>query len=646
MESMLSKYINGIDGWYFLNNDSNKVIDEISGLNISSQNYALKWRSLFIDRQVKADDLGVRLVTFIVPNKHCIFPQYLPEEIKVSDQRLVLLGDFDQLQSVIYETELFSNTDTFHKNDTHWTGYGAYQAFVRIMCEFNLEPLNSYSQESFHREYFKGDLTGSLGKKKELALNEKYQIEEVYDNGIMHVGRVRIYKNTKIKESKSGRRLAIFGGSSTKQIIDFFAHEFEVIVHVWTQSIDWEVVKEHDCNYVLALPRERFMVQVATDDLSWEYPQGNALKYLKGSAYSLSNTKGMSKYFGHIGYKDSIDLLATSLVTLNIANKTTISQTRRIIDMLDKRIVDALITKLVDIGAGEELLGFLKRQPLLTNKTLQSFKLSLDKGIVPKLLSELLGMKLSNAELLDVLKMVNKSISCGDLSKLSRSDFEESYSLYCILNEKLKPTNLYPKNTRTSGFVDGFFHSAIKGWSFSEGVDKQGVMLKINGLLIAEHESTLYRKDLEKHGVGDGKHGFSFNINFKSILKSMNDLIYVEANVIDKSTNEILPKGRILIKAPYPLLHIDNCDVNDLSGWIVDYSYPTRKIILDLFVNKVFIQRLVPKIARADLEAEGFNKISGFSVSLVGMLKAGQNTLVFKDSETGLNVSNIIKIIS
>lgn len=360
----MTKFLKGAEGWYFLNNDSNQVIDEITGANKLSQAYATEWGVRFTARQAKADKLGAKLVTFIVPNKHCIYPQYLPENIKISDQRLALLGDFDGLQSVIYDTELFSDPDTFHKNDTHWTDYGAYIAFMRIMAEFNLEPLNTYPQESFNREYCKGDLTGANGKKKELVLKTEHKIEETYDNGIVHVGRVRIYENKKLKDSKKGKKLAVFGGSSTKQIIDFLAHEFEVVVHVWTQSIDWEVVKEHGCDYVLALPGERFMVKVATDNAHWEYKQGNALKYLKGTAYLSLNAKGISDYFGHLGYQNAIELLASSLSNLIVANEPTTLAVASIVHNLDRSHVDALIEKLVTLGVDKALLESLRYQSL------------------------------------------------------------------------------------------------------------------------------------------------------------------------------------------------------------------------------------------------------------------------------------------
>lgn len=640
----MTKFLKGIDGWYFLNNDSNKVIDEISGANALSQHYALKWRAIFTERQVKADEFGVTLVTFIVPNKHCVFPQFLPADIQISDQRLVLIGDFDELQSVIYDSALFSDPDTFHKNDTHWTDYGACQAFIRIMSEFNIEPQRIYTKDSFSREYCQGDLTGSNGDKKELVLKNEDRVKEVFDNGILHVGRVRIYKNEKLKGNGNGKRLSIFGGSSVNQIIDFFAHEFEIIVHVWTQSIDWEVVKEYRCNYVLALPRERFMVQVATDDQSWEYQQGNALKYLEGVAYSSLNTKGTSSYFGQIGYRNAIDLLASSLLALNIAGKSTAVPVQRIVNTLDVYKVDALILKLKEMGAEVSLLNDLKSQSLLTEKAIRIFKVSLNKEFNPRLLRPLLGMNLSDDEFREVLLAVNKSICSGQLLALNKADIKEVYVLYSQIIEKLESKFSY-KSVPLHGFSDGVFGSSIKGWCYTKGIIKQGVELRINDIPIAEHKSELYRKDLDDHGMGDGKHGFSFNLNLKRVIGMMQNSQHAEVAILDKSTGTIIPKSQMLIKVPCTSFYIDNYAVNDFSGWIVDYSYPTRKIILDVFVNGAFVKKVSSSIVREDLKDENFNEAIGFNFSLKNLLENGDNSLIFKDSETGLIVSNEIRVV-
>lgn len=280
----------------------------------------------------------------------------------------------------------------------------------------------------------------------------------------------------------------------------------------------------------------------------------------------------------------------------------------------------------------------------LPEKALKYFKLSLSKLFNIRVMKKILDMNLARSELLEVLLVVNKGICKGDLSKFERPEFEEGYVLYNLLHKKLVSKIPLKKNIKIPGFVDGVFGSSIKGWCYTEGVEKQGVLLHINDVLTSENKSVSYRKDLEDHGFSDGKHGFAFVLNLKMILKSMIESNHVEANIIDKGTNEVLPNGRMLIKAPYPLLHIDNYEVEDFSGWAVDYAYPTRKIILDVFVNKVFVRRLEPEVVRGDLESKGFHKTSGFNISLVGLLKTGPNTLVFKDSETGLNVSNVINI--
>ena len=274
-------------------------------------------------------------------------------------------------------------------------------------------------------------------------------------------------------------------------------------------------------------------------------------------------------------------------------------------------------------------------------KAFQCFKLSLSKSFTPRALSRLLDLKLQNSDLLEVLLITNKRICSGDLLKLEKSELTQGYSLYCRLVETLEAENVYNRTSNVRGFVDGVFGSVIKGWCFVENNEGQGVELRINDSLIAEHKSDQYRKDLEDNGIGNGEYAFSFDVDFKLISGLMKDQKYTLALLVDKYTSEVIPRGRMIIKAPFTSFHIENYEKDNFSGWVVDHSYPSRKMVLDVVINGECVQKITPSIARRDLEANGFDLLSGFSFSLKG-LKSGLNELLFKDSKTGFYVSNAI----
>ena len=60
----------GRDGWLFLKNDSNHIVDQITGSYELPMNFSTQWRELLAYRAAQADARGYRHLTSFVPNKY------------------------------------------------------------------------------------------------------------------------------------------------------------------------------------------------------------------------------------------------------------------------------------------------------------------------------------------------------------------------------------------------------------------------------------------------------------------------------------------------------------------------------------------------------------------------------------------------
>ena len=79
------KVIRGKEGYLFLAGDQNAVIKQHSGEILLERARLKRWRNLFIGRKKILDSLSCHYYVQIVPDKHCIYRQYLPDKFKISE---------------------------------------------------------------------------------------------------------------------------------------------------------------------------------------------------------------------------------------------------------------------------------------------------------------------------------------------------------------------------------------------------------------------------------------------------------------------------------------------------------------------------------------------------------------------------------
>jgi alginate O-acetyltransferase complex protein AlgJ len=209
--------IMGRDGWLFLNERDN-VLAQYRGLYNFSQAELMDVIEVMAARKAWLEEKGIPFLTVIAPNKHTIYPEYLPHGLRGK----VGKSPMDQLTSYLSLHPVFSLVDlrpsvteakqrdrVFYRTDSHWSDTGGFTGYRQIMKQVKplfpmIEPEdpNDYSLEE---RTINGDLTYMLyldgvisEKAKVMVLKRPTRVkrtENLWQRANGQVGMMTFYTN-------------------------------------------------------------------------------------------------------------------------------------------------------------------------------------------------------------------------------------------------------------------------------------------------------------------------------------------------------------------------------------------------------------------------------------------------------------------
>lgn len=336
------KYLLGKDGWIFLDHDSNRVIDQITGRHNLDAQGVEAWRNLIAERDAYVEALGAQHLVFVAPNKELVYDEQLPDWVELSEKRpinQILRALTPQRASrIIYPLEALKAAKagglTYPKTDTHWSGYGAYvgyQAICEGLSRAGIEPLRlENSRVSFEEVPYIGD----LGVKFEPPVSAPTLSARIanpagkmeFDNRIPNRGRIRVFVN----KDSTLPRCVMFGDSFGGNLLPYLKESFSTLVYIYGKSFDRELIEAYRPDVVLSEFVERFLIEPPVDTPYFTYAS-----VVRGKLRLLS--------------KD--DLAA--------ASQQTVAAEKRILPV--RPIYEALLSAHMGKSVSAELLAELKR---------------------------------------------------------------------------------------------------------------------------------------------------------------------------------------------------------------------------------------------------------------------------------------------
>lgn len=169
------KVVVGKDGWYYLGNSYNRVMDQHRGLlPLSADSARLIADHLTRTQQMLAQQ-GIRFYVLIAPDSHTIYPEHLPDHLQASPgpSRLDVLKQAVAQTSVpfvdIRDTLRAARRDhiVYYQTDTHWNDYGTLVGCAAVLSRIRrdypaMPPVRPIDYRIEQQKGLGGDLTTML----------------------------------------------------------------------------------------------------------------------------------------------------------------------------------------------------------------------------------------------------------------------------------------------------------------------------------------------------------------------------------------------------------------------------------------------------------------------------------------------------
>lgn len=260
------KVVEGKDGWLFLANDSNRVLDQHAGTFRLTDGQVEEWRTVFARRAEIARELGAELVVLIAPDNHAIYADKLPDGFEPAAERPVhqLLGIArDVPVRLSYPLEQMRDArrirEVCSSGDSHWNHFGSFMAYRAYVEE--LEPLVepvAFEDVAFYEIEGAGDLSFKLGRTQQRVIGElRFPGARLVDDNCISGSGALV--RTECPDAADVSCL-LFGDSYSYDVMTFLAESFRRCTFAHTATFDPGLAAEERPDVILSMVAERFLV--------------------------------------------------------------------------------------------------------------------------------------------------------------------------------------------------------------------------------------------------------------------------------------------------------------------------------------------------------------------------------------------------
>jgi alginate O-acetyltransferase complex protein AlgJ len=272
------KVSRGKKDWLFLENDTNNIVEQITGKLTFSDEKLFQWRLLLEMRSYWFSQRNISYFFLVSPNKECVYPEYLPDSIHLSPDRCInqLINYLSQHSffKLIYPcSELIEAKQemlVYYLKDTHWNSFGGYIAYYALLSEISkshhlpIIPRSDMTFEQIFDPTALGDLGLPLNMPGDFGINAtllERQAECVLNNHITNTANLMIFEN----KNKALPRAVMFRDSFAEPLLELLAESFSRLLVIWQPNIDYTIVQDEKPDIVISQQVERFMIKVPDD---------------------------------------------------------------------------------------------------------------------------------------------------------------------------------------------------------------------------------------------------------------------------------------------------------------------------------------------------------------------------------------------
>ena len=273
------KVVVGKNGWFYLGNSYNKVLDQHRGLQPLSADSARFIADHLLMRQQELARQGVKLYIFIAPDSHTIYPEYLPDHLQPSrsPSRLDVLKQAVSQTTVpfvdIRDTLRSAKRDhiVYYQTDTHWNDYGTLIGCAALLDRMrkdrpSIQPVQLSDYQIERQRGSGGDLTTMLTVQNEMKEPVFYYIKPNPNRIARQTGtvpnEVSGFPSTRLVGSGTDRLLFI-GDSFSHSMMDFLPAYFGKSYFVRGSTLDANLIRAERPDVVVVEVVERNISNLA-----------------------------------------------------------------------------------------------------------------------------------------------------------------------------------------------------------------------------------------------------------------------------------------------------------------------------------------------------------------------------------------------
>lgn len=280
-----NKVVIGKDGWLFF--DKEKTIDDYRCLTPFTGAELARIKSNLLAKRDELAKQGISFVVFIPPNKHSIYPEFLPDSIKkvgsvcrydqvvnVAKSAGIIL--VDPRQAMLNEKKV---QQVYYKTDTHWDDVGAF-----ISYQILLDRIRSQYPDLQGRTWadYQVNIVTAQGRDlaRMLSLQSvlKEQVPKLLPVKPLQAKDATVSfadvtespsKKARAKEVAGIRapKILVFRDSFMSTIIPFMSEDFSRSVYVWSYGIEPDIVSAEKPDVVVLELVERYLASVLLNQL-------------------------------------------------------------------------------------------------------------------------------------------------------------------------------------------------------------------------------------------------------------------------------------------------------------------------------------------------------------------------------------------
>ncbi|UUX94131.1 alginate O-acetyltransferase AlgX-related protein [Aquabacterium sp. J223] len=270
------RVLEGSDGWLFLDNDTNRSVDQFTGDLRLDEEGLRRWQRYLADVRQLALQMRMRHALLIAPSKEEVLRQQYPHARAaqtVLDQVCSLAQPEDGLvDGAKVLAAAPSPQDCFKRTDTHWTDRGAWRATLAALQVLGLDTAPAVarcSDDAYRMEPYVGDLGGKLVPARsaptEFLDGPPPEEGAVFDNRLPNIGRVIVFDGW--PQPCFEQRLLVFGASSAYPMLKYLKRLFRRTVFVHSAGkVDSRVVEHERPDLLLCQSTARFLIEPPSCD--------------------------------------------------------------------------------------------------------------------------------------------------------------------------------------------------------------------------------------------------------------------------------------------------------------------------------------------------------------------------------------------